>query len=248
MYVISYCCSSIRNTGNIRSCSYLVNFHLWTLDIYEGSLTSSTIFFAVVTKFSVIVILIKIRYYGFYSSINNIGYILLALTISTLNVIKTTIFYLIIYISSSLATWSGLVSIQLQKNRYIKKQNKEFGDVITLRKTNPILALTLQIALFSTAGLLPFIGFLTKINVFLTSIESHIFLVSLITILLSIIFTFYYLRLVKIMCFEKTLVGKLYKSMKIKQSTVNSVFSLFLPYQFFKSWLSILFSYKVVIS
>ena len=123
-------------------------FHLWALDIYEGSLTSSTIFFAVVTKFSVIVILIKIRYYGFYSSINNIGYILLALTISTLNVIKTTIFYLIIYISSSLATWSGLVSIQLQKNRYIKKQNKEFGDVILLRKTNPILALTLQIALF----------------------------------------------------------------------------------------------------
>ncbi len=130
----------------------------------------------------------------------------------------------------------------------MKKQNKEFGDVIMLRKTNPILALTLQIALFSTAGLPPFIGFLTKMNVFLTSIESHIFLVSLITILLSIISTFYYLRLVKIMCFEKTLAGRLYKSMKIKQSTVNSVFSLFLPYQFFKPWLSILFSYKVVIS
>nr|YP_009495442.1 NADH dehydrogenase subunit 2 [Eunotia naegelii]AWQ64089.1 NADH dehydrogenase subunit 2 [Eunotia naegelii] len=260
-------------------------FHLWSLDIYEGSLTSSTVFFAVVTKFSVIVILIKICYYGFYSllksslyqsliiasassilvgsiaglterklksllaysSINNIGYILLALTIGTLNGIKTTVFYLIIYISSSLATWSGLVSIQLQKNRYMKKQNKEFGDIVMLRKTNPILTLTLQIALFSTAGLPPFIGFLTKMNVFITSIESHIFLVSLITILLSIISTFYYLRLVKITCFEKILVGKLYKPMKIKQSTVNTIFSFFLPYQFFKPWLSIFFSYKVVI-
>jgi NADH:ubiquinone oxidoreductase subunit 2 (subunit N) len=261
-------------------------FHLWSLDVYEGSLTSSTIFFAVVTKFSVIVILIKICYYGFYSllksslyqsiilvavssilvgsiaglterklksllaysSINNIGYILLALTIGTLNGIKTTIFYLIIYISSSLAAWSGLISIQLQKNRYIKKQNKEFGDIIMLRKTNPILTITLQIALFSTAGLPPFIGFLTKMSVFITSIESHLFLVSLITILLSIMSTFYYLRLVKIMCFEKILVGKLYKPMRIKQSTVNAIFSFFLPYQFFKPWLSVFFSYKVVIS
>jgi NADH:ubiquinone oxidoreductase subunit 2 (subunit N) len=85
-------------------------------------------------------------------------------------------------------------------------------------------------------------------NVFLASIESHMFLVSLVTILLSIISTFYYLRLVKIMCFEKTLVGKLYKPMKIKQSTVNCLLSFFLPYQFFKPWFSIFFSYKVVIS
>jgi proton-translocating NADH-quinone oxidoreductase chain N len=260
-------------------------FHLWSLDIYEGSLTSSTIFFAVVTKFSVVVILIKICYYGFYSllksslyqsliiasvlsilvgsvaglterklksllaysSINNIGYVLLALTIGTLNGVKTTLFYLIVYLSSSIATWSGLISIQLQKNRYIKKQNKEFGDIAMLRKANPALTITLQIALFSTAGLPPFIGFLTKMNVFLASIESHIFLVSLVTILLSIMSTFYYLRLVKITCFEKMLVGKLYKPMKLKQSTVNSIFSFFLPYQFLKPWLSVFFSYKVVI-
>jgi heme/copper-type cytochrome/quinol oxidase subunit 2 len=120
-----------------------------------------------------------------------------------------------------LATWSGLISIQLKKNRYKKKQNKEFSDILMLRKTNPLLAITLQIALFSTAGLPPFIGFLTKMNVFLACIESHMFLVSLITILLSIVSTFYYLRLVKIMCFEKALVGKLYKPMKLKQATVK---------------------------
>jgi NADH:ubiquinone oxidoreductase subunit 2 (subunit N) len=260
-------------------------FHLWSLDIYEGSPTSSTIFFAIVTKFSVVIMLMKICYYGFYSllksslyqsiiiastlsiligsiaglterklksllaysSINNIGYVLLALTIGTLNGVKTTLFYLIIYLSSSLATWSGLLSIQLKKNRYIKKQNKEFADIIMLKKANPILTITLQIALFSTAGLPPFIGFLTKMNVFLTSIESHIYLVSLVTILLSIISTFYYLRLIKITCFEKLLVGKLYKPMKLKQSRVNTIFSFLLPYQFVKPWFSIFFSYKIII-
>ena len=44
-----------------------------------------------------------------YSSINNVGYVLLALAIGTLNSVKTALFYLIIYLSSSLATWSGLV-------------------------------------------------------------------------------------------------------------------------------------------
>ncbi len=263
----------------------LAPFHLGSLDIYEGSPTSSTIFFAVVTKFSVIVILIKICYYGFYnllknslyqytviasvlsiiigsvaglgerklksllaySSINNIGYILLALTIGTLNGIKAALFYLFIYVNSSLATWSGLVSIQIKKSRYCKKQNKDFADIVLLKKTNPILVILLQIVLFSSAGLPPFIGFLTKMNVFSANIESHVFLISFVTILISIIATFYYLRLVKIMCFEKILIGKLYKSVKLKQSTINSIFSFFLPYQFLKPWLPLFFSYKIVI-
>jgi len=134
-------------------------FHLWALDVWEGSLTSSTVFFAVATKFSVIIILVKICYYGFYnlitnslyqsiiiasalsvlvgslaglserkiktllaySSINNVGYILLAMSVGNLNSIKTTLFYSIIYLSSSLAAWSSLISIQLKKNRYLKK-------------------------------------------------------------------------------------------------------------------------------
>jgi len=260
-------------------------FHLWSLDIYEGSPTSSTIFFAVVTKFSIIVVLAKICYYGFYSalkkvlyqyiifisilstfvgaiaglreqklksllaysSINNVGYLLLTLTIGTLNSIKATFFYLIIYISSSLATWSSLVSIQIKKNRYVKKQNKDFADLTLIRKNNPMLTLFLHMALFSTAGLPPFIGFLTKMNVFLVSIESHVFLISLITILLSIVSSFYYLRLIKVTCFEKILIGKLHQTVKLNQSSINNFFGFFLPYLFVKPSLSILFSYKVII-
>ena len=110
-------------------------FHLWVLDVYEGSPTSSTLIFAVLTKISIIVVLIKICYYCFYtlfvkdlsqyisftglfsvfigsvvglserkikslltfSSINNIGYLLLALSASVKNSIQSIFMYLINY-------------------------------------------------------------------------------------------------------------------------------------------------------
>ena len=40
----------------------LAPFHLWSLDVYEGSPTSSTFFFAVITKLSIFVLLIRICY------------------------------------------------------------------------------------------------------------------------------------------------------------------------------------------
>lgn len=260
-------------------------FHLWSLDVYEGSPTSSTIFFSIVTKFSIVIALVRICYYGFYilfkkflyqyfacisilssfagatatlqekklksllaySSTNNMGYLLLSLTIGTLNSLKATLFYLIIYLSSTLATWSSLISIQIKKNRYIKKQNKDFGDLILIKKNNVMLTLFFHMAIFSVAGLPPFVGFLTKMNIFLVSIESYIFLLSLITILLSIIACFYYLRLIKITCFEKVLIGKLHQLIQINQSNITNFFGFFLPYQFLKPNFSIFFSYKMII-
>ena len=43
----------------------LAPFHLWSLDVYEGSPTSSTIFFAVISKLSIFVILVRLCYTSF---------------------------------------------------------------------------------------------------------------------------------------------------------------------------------------
>ena len=45
----------------------LAPFHLWSLDVYEGSPTSSTVFFAVITKLSIFVILVRLCYISFFS-------------------------------------------------------------------------------------------------------------------------------------------------------------------------------------
>ena len=49
----------------------LAPFHLWSPDIYEGSLTSSTIFFAVLPKLGLFVLLVRIFYYSFHGLIDN---------------------------------------------------------------------------------------------------------------------------------------------------------------------------------
>jgi NADH-quinone oxidoreductase subunit N len=45
----------------------LAPFHFWSLDVYEGSPTSSTFFFAVITKLSIFVLLYRLCYTSFYT-------------------------------------------------------------------------------------------------------------------------------------------------------------------------------------
>jgi len=47
----------------------LAPFHLWAPDVYEGSPSSSTFFFMVISKFSIFVFLLRICYSSFYSLI-----------------------------------------------------------------------------------------------------------------------------------------------------------------------------------
>jgi len=44
-------------------------FHLWSLDVYEGSPSSSTFFFAVIPKLAIFVLLVRIFYSGFFEYI-----------------------------------------------------------------------------------------------------------------------------------------------------------------------------------
>lgn len=45
----------------------LAPFHLWSLDVYEGSPTSATFFFAVISKLSIFVLLVRICYTSFFN-------------------------------------------------------------------------------------------------------------------------------------------------------------------------------------
>ena len=47
----------------------LAPFHLWAPDVYEGSPSSSTFFFMVLSKFGIFVFLLRLCYFGFYSFI-----------------------------------------------------------------------------------------------------------------------------------------------------------------------------------
>ena len=129
-----------------------------------------------------------------YSSTSHMGYTLIAFTTGTIEGMQVLFCYLFLYMVAGLCIWSIFLMLQL-KYKYNKKQNKDLTDLRLLSKSNNILALSLSIVLLSIAGLPPMIGFLVKIGIFLASIESSMYFVAIISILCSVISTFYYIRI-----------------------------------------------------
>lgn len=263
-------------------------FHLWSLDVYEGSPTSSTFFFAVITKLSVFVLLIRICYINFhsvydgwqfyflwvgifsvfvgsfgglkqrklktllaYSSITNMGYALLAFGSGTTTGIQMLFFHFIIYMLSGLCTWSILLFLRLKTKKIVNKYNKELSDLALLRKSNPALAFAFSLTMFSIAGIPPLIGFLAKMGVFLSVVavgylENTFYIFALTSAIFSVIATFYYIRIIKVLYFENLLVGKLYYPINTTKTIVISslIFSLLLL--FINPSILYLWSYKII--
>jgi NADH:ubiquinone oxidoreductase subunit 2 (subunit N) len=179
-----------------------------------------------------------------YSSISHMGYLLVSFTTGSLEGVQMLFNYLIIYMISGLSVWSVFVLTRL-KNNYTRKQNKDLGALILLHKSNQVLALVLATSLFSIAGLPPTIGFLVKMSIFLSALESSMYFVALISILFSVISTFYYIRIVKILYFEPLLVGKLYYPITTQKAFILiGLFYLFFFF-FFNPTALYLLSYKI---
>ena len=178
-----------------------------------------------------------------YSSISHMGYALIAFNAGTFESVQMLFSYLIVYTFSGLCIWSIFILTNLKTN-YHQKQNKDLTDLVALGKSNYVLAIFFTTVLFSVAGFPPMIGFLVKISVFLTAMGSSMYFVALISILCSVIGTFYYLRLIKILYFEKVLVGKLYYPIKTQSSMIISMLFFFLIFLFFNPTIIYLFSYK----
>jgi len=224
-------------------------FHFWTLDVYEGAPTNSTVFFTIFPKVSLMALLTRLYYINFqhfgayfqpffiwvallslffgtfgglrqrklktlvsYSSLTNIGYSLLAFSSQNPLGLGGSFFNMGIYMFTSLAFWSAILTLRVKPlfHEYATKYSKELGDLALLRLSNPSAAFSLALIMFSTAGVPPLIGFLSKSIIFLSIIEQLSYFIGVICILFSVISSFYYIRIIKIMYFENLIVGRLY--------------------------------------
>lgn len=261
----------------------LAPFHLWALDVYEGSPTNSTFFFAVITKLSIFVLLARLCFHSFvlmkscwqfyflwvgilsifvgsfgglkqrklktllaYSSSSHMGYILIALSTKTFLGLQFFLFYIFIYMLSSLAVWNIILLLRLKKKESENKYNKELGDLVLLSKSNPMLAVFLCVIMFSVAGIPPLVGFLAKMNIFLVIISMSFYFVAFTSIICSIASTFYYIRIIKVLYFENLLVGKLYYPIYKSKTFLLSVLVFFLIYFFLNPTVLYLVSHLVI--
>ena len=79
-----------------------------------------------------------------YSSISHTGYLLLSFSTNAMEGVQMMFYYLIIFMMSGLCFWSIYLFLkQKTKSFYFNKQNKELGDLVLLRESNPMLALAL---------------------------------------------------------------------------------------------------------
>jgi NADH:ubiquinone oxidoreductase subunit 2 (subunit N) len=161
-----------------------------------------------------------------YSSISHTGYLLLSFSTGNIEGPQMMFYYLAIYMISGLTFWSVYLFLTNKNDVYFNKNNKELGDLVLLKESNPILAFILTMTLFSLAGIPPLVGFLIKVGVFSVAVNSSAYLIAVISIALTVISTFYYLRLIKILYFENTLVGKLYVPINTQKALLISILSL----------------------
>ena len=260
-------------------------FHLWSLDVYEGSPNVTTFFFTVIPKMALFVLLMRICYISFYqifvtnfqiyffllavlsvfvgslggleqrkiktllaySSISHTGYLLLSFSTANLEGVQMMFYYLIIYMVSGLAFWAVYLFLRQKRSVYFNKSNKELGDLMLLNESNPMLAFILAITLFSIAGIPPIVGFLAKVGIFLVVVKSSAYLIAVLSILFSVISTFYYIRLVKILYFENILVGKLYLPITTQKALLISILALSLVVLCIDPMLAYLLFYKAVL-
>ena len=80
---------------------------------------------------------------------------------------------------------------------------EHIDDLAGLGRTNPFMAFVFAMLLFSLAGIPPLAGFFAKWYVFAAAVEAKLITLAVIGVITSVIGTYYYHRLVKIMYFDE---------------------------------------------
>nr|UMI33206.1 NADH dehydrogenase subunit 2 [Dendrolimus punctatus] len=132
-----------------------------------------------------------------YSSINNLGWMIFAITISE----NLWIFYF--------STYSFLISIMIFMFYTL---NMIFINLLFINNMNSMIKINLFINFLSLGGLPPFIGFLPKWIIINFLINNKMFLLSFIFIMMSLIMLFFYISIVYFSLMFKYIKMKLFKT------------------------------------
>lgn len=131
-----------------------------------------------------------------FSSVSQAGYIMLGVIGN--NELSTTalMFYILVYIFSNLAAFGVIGAVENATGKV------SMDDYNGLYKTNPRLAVTMMLAMFSLAGIPPFAGFFSKFFIFTGALGAGtpaMYVLVFIALLNTIISLYYYLLVVKAM-------------------------------------------------
>ncbi len=133
-----------------------------------------------------------------YSSIGHIGFALIGLCIGNQAGIQSVLVYMGIYVFMTVGTFACILCMR-RGDRMVE----DISELAGLSKSRPLLALALTIFMFSMAGIPPLAGFFGKLYIFLAAIDAELYGLAIIGVLSSVVGSFYYLRIVKVVYFDE---------------------------------------------
>ena len=143
-----------------------------------------------------------------YSFVGQIGFVLLGLVSGVVNgntqfaanAYSSAMFYIVTYVLTTLATF-GIILLLAREGF----ESEEIADLAGLNQRSPLYAGVMAICLFSLAGVPPLVGFYAKLAVLqalVASGQGWYIALAVFAVMMSLIGSFYYLRVVKVMYFD----------------------------------------------
>ena len=186
----------IKWVSVISTLFYDINFFLSLIGLI--SLFVGT-FFAIQQK--------RLKRFFIFSSISQVGFLIVALSIQNLLGYISIYFYLIVYIITSILLWSFL-TLMYTSQKKLNSFNQEstaplfISNLENFFNLNSIWSFSLVIIFFSMSGVPPFSGFFSKLFVLFNLLQENQILISIFFVIISSVSVFYYLRILKIIFFE----------------------------------------------
>ncbi|SFK26124.1 NADH-quinone oxidoreductase subunit NuoN [Rhodanobacter glycinis] len=141
-----------------------------------------------------------------YSTISHMGYLIIGLVNAGPEGYSAAMFYAISY--ALMATAAFGVILALARAGF---ECEEIDDFKGLNQRSPWMAFLMMLAMFSLAGVPPLYGFFAKYLVLQAAIDAHMLWLAIVGVVFAIIGLYYYLRVVKMMYFDKAEEGVLTK-------------------------------------
>ena len=133
-----------------------------------------------------------------YSTISHVGFLILGALTGTQSGFASSMFYTLVYVLMSLG---GFGMVMLLSRKGFEAENLD--DYKGLNSRSPWYAFMMLILMFSMAGVPPFLGFWAKLVVLQEVIAADMMWLAIVGVVFSVIGAFYYLRIVKLMYFDK---------------------------------------------
>jgi NADH-quinone oxidoreductase subunit N len=132
-----------------------------------------------------------------YSTISNVGFILLGFLTGTPSGIRAALFYTLTYVLMAVGSFAMIVL--LSRKGFEAERIDDFNG---LAQRSPWFAWVMLFFMVGTAGVPPFAGFFAKLYVLQAVLDVGLTWLAVLAVLFSVVGAFYYLRVVKAMFFE----------------------------------------------